>query len=64
MNRSTPGLPVHHQLPESTQTHVIVSVMLLITVSQLDMDFLSADHLLGTVLNTRKSLAVLCCTCD
>ena len=22
MNRNTPGLPVHHQLPESTQTHV------------------------------------------
>ena len=22
MNRSTPGLPVHHQLPESTQNHV------------------------------------------
>ena len=22
MNRSTPGLPVHHQLPGSTQTHV------------------------------------------
>ena len=22
MNRSTPGLPVHHQLPESTQTCV------------------------------------------
>ena len=22
MNRSTPGLPVYHQLPESTQTHV------------------------------------------
>ena len=22
MNRSTPGLPVHHELPESTQTHV------------------------------------------
>jgi len=22
MNRSAPGLPVHHQLPESTQTHV------------------------------------------
>ena len=21
MNRTTPGLPVHHQLPESTQTH-------------------------------------------
>ena len=22
MNRSTPGLPVHHQFPELTQTHV------------------------------------------
>ena len=22
MNHSTPGLPVHHQLPESTQIHV------------------------------------------
>ena len=22
MNSSTPGLPVHHQLPEFTQTHV------------------------------------------
>ena len=22
MNHSMPGLPVHHQLPESTQTHV------------------------------------------
>ena len=21
MNRSTPGLPVHHQIPELTQTH-------------------------------------------
>ena len=27
MDWSTPGLPVHHQLPESTQTHVIESVM-------------------------------------
>ena len=25
MNCSTPGLPVHHQLPESTQTLVFVS---------------------------------------
>ena len=23
MDRSTPGLPVHHQLPESTHTHVL-----------------------------------------
>ena len=22
MNRSTPGLPVHHQLPQLTQTHI------------------------------------------
>ena len=22
VNRSTPGLPIHHQLPEFTQTHV------------------------------------------
>ena len=27
MNHSTPGLPVHHQLPEFTQTHDIESVM-------------------------------------
>ena len=27
MNHSTPGLPVHHQLPEFTQTHVHWSVM-------------------------------------
>ena len=27
MNRSTPGLPVHHRLLEFTQTHVIESVM-------------------------------------
>ena len=27
MNRSTPGLPVHHQLPEFTQTQSIESVM-------------------------------------
>ena len=27
MNHSTPGLPVHHQLPEFTQTHVHQSVM-------------------------------------
>ena len=27
MNCSTPGLPVHHQLPEFTQTHVHRSVM-------------------------------------
>ena len=27
MNRSTPGLPVYHQLPEFTQTHVHQSVM-------------------------------------
>ena len=28
MNHSTPGLPVHHQLLESTQTHVIIESMM------------------------------------
>ena len=28
MNHSTPGLPIHHQLPESTQTHVHCVMML------------------------------------
>ena len=27
MNHSTPGLPVHHQIPEFAQTHVCESVM-------------------------------------
>ena len=27
MHCSTPGFPVHHQLPELTQTHVLASVM-------------------------------------
>ena len=27
MNRSTPGLPIHHKLPEFTQTHAIKSMM-------------------------------------
>ena len=31
MNRSTPGLPVHHQLPESTQTHVMPSSHLILS---------------------------------
>ena len=26
MNRSTPGLPVHHQLPEFTQTHMQIRI--------------------------------------
>ena len=31
MNHSTPGLPVHHQLPESTQTHVMPSSHLILS---------------------------------
>ena len=27
MDCSTPGFPIHHQLPEPTQTHVVVVVM-------------------------------------
>ena len=30
MNRSTPGLPVYHQLPEFTQTHVMPSSHLIL----------------------------------
>ena len=30
MNHSTPGLPVHHQLPELTQTHLILCCPLLL----------------------------------
>ena len=45
VNRSTPGLPVHHQLPEFTQTHVHrVSVFLYTTPNP-----------------TRQSLAFLTC---
>ena len=29
MNRSTPGLPVHHQLPEFTQTHILCRMCIL-----------------------------------
>ena len=28
MNHSTPGLPVHHQLPESTQTHMSIELVM------------------------------------
>ena len=30
MNRSTPGLPVYHQLPEFTQTHALDSYILVV----------------------------------
>ena len=33
MNRSTPGLPVHHQLPEFTQTHSLVVPCPVLTVA-------------------------------
>ena len=33
MNHSTPGLPVHHQLPESTQTHAHCSQWCHLTIS-------------------------------
>ena len=37
MNHSTPGLPVHHQLPELTQTHVQPSHPLSSTSSALNL---------------------------
>ena len=33
MNCSTPGLPVHHQLPESIQTHVHYSSIINIVIN-------------------------------
>ena len=33
MNRSTPGLPVHHQLQEFTQTHVFREMKIKIIMS-------------------------------
>ena len=35
MNRSTPGLPVHHQLPEFTQTHVLLYYIQYISIPEL-----------------------------
>ena len=35
MDCSTPGFPVHHQLPELTQTHVASKVMLKILQARL-----------------------------
>ena len=35
MNCSTPGLPVHHKLPEFTQTHVMPSIHLILCRSLL-----------------------------
>ena len=32
MNRSTPGLPVHHQLPEFTETHMGVHISFQVSV--------------------------------
>ena len=37
MNCSTPGLPVHHQLPEFTQTHVQETYMQ-VREQQLELD--------------------------
>ena len=48
MNRSTPGLPVHHQLPEFTQTHVHP------TISSSVVPFSSCSLLPDSDLNWRK----------
>jgi len=63
MNRSTPGLPVHHQLPEFTQTHVHqvsdaiespknATPKLLELINEL-------SKVQGFKINTQKSLAFL-----
>ena len=45
MNHTTPGLPVHHQLPESTQTHVHLSRRWHPTISSSVVPFSSALNL-------------------
>ena len=49
-NRSTPGLPVHHQLPEFTETHVH-RVSDAIQPSHTDTHFLSSSMCWNALLN-------------
>ena len=62
MNRSTPGLPVHHQLPEFTETHVHringkVMYLLLNMLSRLVITFLPrSKHLLISWLQSPSAV--------
>ena len=48
MNHSTPGLPVHHQLPEFTETHV-----------QQVSDAIQPSHPLSSIAGTKARRTVL-----
>ena len=45
MNCSTPGLPIHHQLPELTQTHLTTLKSIAITCSILMRSIISCGHI-------------------
>ena len=49
MNHSTPGLPVHHQLPEFTQTHIHDAIYTSIYTSSI----------LPTILQFKKEILLL-----
>ena len=52
MNHSTPGLPVHHQLPEFTQTNVHQSLFLV--SCYLSFPFSSAQFILSVIFNSLR----------
>ena len=59
MNRSTPGLPVHHRLPEFTQTHVH-RVRDAIQPSRMDwLDLLAVQGTLKSLLQHHTSKALI-----
>ena len=64
MNRSTPGLPVHHQLPEFTQTHVHrVSGAIHYTCEQLEMYIILISSESYLKLNNKYLSIYLCDLC-
>ena len=66
MNHSTPGLPVHHQLPEFTQTHVhwvgIVSLQCCVRV-YCSAKWISYMYTSVQFSSVTQSCLTLCCCC-
>ena len=62
-NCSTPGLPVHHQLPEFTQTHVYTFSDIRISQKVFRKDKLSSNriHFCYIILSTEFKLGCLLC---
>ena len=60
MNHSTPGLPVHHQLPESTQTHVHRAAVYGITQSRTRLKWLSSSSSTSIKSVMPSSHLILC----